>query len=133
MESEGNSTSVVIADDDANICTALRFLLEAQGYDVRCAADGEEAIREVHSLAPAVLLLDLEMPKRSGYEVCQTLRDDPELANMRILIVSAKCQDVAVEKALAMGADGYLAKPFSMADVIEKVGTLVKQGQLKHA
>lgn len=133
MDGKRCSASILIADDEPNICLALKFLLEDHGCDVRCAMDGEEAIQEIQRSPPDLLLLDLAMPKRSGFEVCQTARSDPKLTSMRILVMSAQCQDVAVEKALAMGADGFLAKPFSNAQVVEAITSLIDQGQLNYA
>ncbi|MCH9806138.1 MAG: response regulator [Alphaproteobacteria bacterium] len=125
MEKQRDAASILIADDEKNICFAMQFLLEGQGYDVTCVEDGAQAIDALQSSQPQLLLLDLTMPKLNGYEVCQAARADPRLGAMRILIVSAQCKDVAVEKAMAMGADGYLKKPFSSADVISAVGTLL--------
>ena len=124
MNERAGQKTVLVVDDESNIRMALQFLMEEEGYAVRCAADGDEAVEEIKKSPPDVVLLDVKMPKRSGYEVCQAVRSDPNLDQVRILVVSALCQHIAVEKATAMGADGYLTKPFSTADVVDKVRTL---------
>jgi two-component system, OmpR family, alkaline phosphatase synthesis response regulator PhoP len=133
MNERADRKTVLVVDDESNIRMALQFLMEEQGYAVRCAADGEEAVEEIKKSPPDVVLLDVKMPKRSGYEVCQAVRSDPNLDQVRILVLSALCQHVAIEKATAMGADGYLTKPFSTADVVEKVRSLAARSQEHHA
>ncbi len=133
MEGSADRKTVLVVDDESNIRMALQFLMEEQGYAVRCAADGEAAVEEIKKSPPDVVLLDIKMPKRSGYEVCQAVRSDPNLGKVRILVLSAICRHVAIEKATAMGADGFLSKPFSTADVVEKVRSLTARSDDNHA
>ena len=90
MSSPTIKRKVLIADDEPNIVTALEFLLRRAGYEVRSAADGDEALALVDSYAPDLMLVDVMMPGKSGYEVCQRVRARPELAGVKIVMISAK-------------------------------------------
>ncbi len=113
--------SVLVVDDEPNIVVSLEYLLQRAGYDVRVARDGEEALRAVAAHKPDLILLDAMMPVRDGYDVCQTLRANPALKDVRILMLTAKSRDVDQEKALALGADDYMTKPFSTRELVERV------------
>jgi DNA-binding response OmpR family regulator len=115
---------VLIADDEPNIVTALEFLLRRAGYEVRTAADGDQALALVEADPPDVLLVDIMMPARSGYEVCQRVRQRPEWRDMKIVMVSAKGRDAEVSKGLSLGADLYVTKPFSTQALIDSINGL---------
>jgi len=117
--------SVLIADDEANISLAIQFLMKRAGYEVRVAADGEEALESVRQSPPDLIVLDVMMPKRDGYDVCQTIRSDPKLAGIKIVMVSAKGGPIEVEKGKALGADDYLVKPFSTQELANRVRDLL--------
>jgi DNA-binding response OmpR family regulator len=109
----------LIADDEPSIATALEFLLARRGYDVRVATDGDQALALVASYRPDVLLLDVMMPKKSGFEVCRRVRERPDWQPIKIVMLSAKAGDADVRKGVSLGADRYLAKPFSTCELIE--------------
>lgn len=113
--------SVLVVDDEPNIVLSLEFLLKQVGYEVRVARDGEQALESVAATPPGLVLLDVMMPKRDGYDVCQTIRANPDWVGIRIIMLTAKGRDVEREKGLALGADEYITKPFSTRDVVEKV------------
>jgi two-component system alkaline phosphatase synthesis response regulator PhoP len=113
--------SVLVVDDEPNIVVSLEFLMQQAGYDVRVAYDGEEALKAVEEKLPDLILLDVMMPKRNGYDVCQTIRANPRWKHTRIVMLTAKGRDVEREKGLALGADDYITKPFSTREVIERV------------
>lgn len=115
------SKKVLIADDEANIVTSLEFLMEQCGFDVRVAVNGREALELVHSFRPDLVLLDVMMPEKNGYEVCQAVRADPALADTKIVMLSAKGRDIEVAKGLELGADAYVTKPFSTRELMAKV------------
>jgi len=117
--------SVLIADDEANISLAIQFLMKRAGYDVRVAKDGEEALEAVRQSPPDLIVLDVMMPKRDGYDVCQTIRSDPKLAGIKIVMVSAKGGPIEIEKGKALGADDYLVKPFSTQELANRVRDLL--------
>ncbi len=116
---------VLIADDEPNIVTSLEFLMTRSGYDVKVARTGEEALALVASFAPDLVLLDVMMPQRSGYEVCQKMRERPEWRHIKIVMLSAKGREAEVSKGLSLGADAYVTKPFSNRELIARVGELL--------
>ncbi|MEW5879903.1 MAG: response regulator [Pseudomonadota bacterium] len=119
---------VLIADDEPNILTALEFLLKRAGYDVRTATSGEEALALVESYAPDLVLIDIMMPGKSGYEVCQRMRERPEWRHIKIVMVTAKGREAEVSKGLSLGADLYVTKPFSTQELIAAVDRLLAAG-----
>ena len=116
---------VLIVDDEPNILTALEFLFRHSGYDVRLAANGAEALEQVDAFGPDVVLLDIMMPVKNGYEVCQSVRGRPELAGMRIVMLSAKGSEAEISKGMSLGADLYVTKPFSTRDLLASVDRLL--------
>ena len=117
---------ILIADDEQNIVISLEFLMKREGFTVCIAADGQEAIDKVRSEAPDLVLLDIMMPRKNGYEVCQEIRSDPQLQGTRILMLTAKGRDTEVAKGLALGADAYMTKPFSTKELVAKVQELLE-------
>lgn len=116
---------ILIADDEQNIVISLEFLMKREGFTVCIAADGQEAIDKVRSEAPDLVLLDIMMPRKNGYEVCQEIRSDPQLQGTRILMLTAKGREMEVTKGLAMGADTYMTKPFSTRELVTRVKSLL--------
>jgi DNA-binding response OmpR family regulator len=121
--------SVLIVEDEENIGIALRYLMKGQGYEVRFARDGEEALAMAEESPPDLMLLDVMMPKRDGYDVCQTLRANPACRSIKIIMLSAKGRDIEVEKGLALGADAYMTKPFSTKELAAKVRAMLGEGE----
>ncbi len=113
--------SVLVVDDEPNIALSLEYLMKGQGFDVRVARDGEAALEALRERLPNVMLLDVMLPKRDGYEVCQTVRANPEWKDIRIIMLTARGRAIEQEKGLALGADDYITKPFSTREVIERV------------
>jgi DNA-binding response OmpR family regulator len=112
---------VLIVEDEPNIVLSLEFLLQREGYDTAVAADGEEALALARRLRPDVVLLDVMMPRRNGYDVCRAIRGDPDLAATPVIMVSAKGQEVEVLKGLELGASAYITKPFGNAEILEAI------------
>ncbi len=113
--------SVLVVDDEPNIVLSLEFLMKQAGYEVRVARDGEAALQAIEDRAPDLVLLDVMLPKRDGYDVCQAIRADPRWAGVRILMLTARGREIEREKGLALGADEYITKPFSTREVVERV------------
>ncbi len=113
--------SVLVVDDEPNIVLSLEFLMKQAGYEVRVARDGEAALQAIEDRAPDLVLLDVMLPKRDGYDVCQAIRADPRWAGVRILMLTARGREIEREKGLALGADEYIPKPFSTREVVERV------------
>ena len=116
---------VLIADDEPNIVTALEVLLQRAGYEVLVARDGEEALKIVEGVRPDLVLLDIMMPVRSGYEVCKRIRERPEWSHIKVVMLSAKGRDAEVNKGMAMGADLYVTKPFSTRELMDQIKGLL--------
>ncbi len=113
--------SVLLVEDEAHIILSLQFLMQKEGYDVRVARDGEEALATMAQRTPDLVLLDVMLPKRDGYDVCQRIRANPAWRDVRVIMLTAKGRDVERDKGLALGADDYVIKPFSTRDLVEKV------------
>jgi DNA-binding response OmpR family regulator len=112
---------ILIVDDEENIVISLEFLIEQAGYELQIAKNGEEALAQVASFAPDLMLLDVMMPKINGFEVCRRVREMPEGQQLKIIMLTAKGREVEITKGLAMGADTYITKPFSTKELMAQV------------
>ena len=119
---------ILVVDDEPNIVLSLEFLMKQAGYQVRTAADGEAALAALAADCPDLVLLDVMMPRKNGYEVCQAIRENTAYREVRIIMLTAKGRDVEREKGLALGADDYVTKPFSTQEVVDKVRELLAAG-----
>ena len=118
---------ILIADDEPNIVISLEYLLQREGYAVLVARDGQEALDTIEREQPALVLLDVMMPGKTGFEVCQAVRADPALDGVRILMLTAKGRETDVSKGLALGANAYMTKPFSTRELVQKVRSMLEQ------
>ncbi len=116
-----DAKTVLVADDEPNILISLEFLMKREGWRVLVARDGNEALAAIRRERPALVLLDVMMPGKSGFEVCQAVRADETLAGVKILMLSAKGRDTDVAQGLGLGADGYVTKPFSTRELAARV------------
>jgi two-component system, OmpR family, alkaline phosphatase synthesis response regulator PhoP len=116
---------ILIADDEPNIVVSLEYLMKREGFEVAVASDGEAALNAVASLRPDLILLDIMLPKKDGFEVCQQLRANPEWRGVKVVMLTAKGRDTEVTKGLALGADAYVTKPFSTKDLVAQVRKLL--------
>jgi DNA-binding response OmpR family regulator len=119
------AASVLVVDDEPNIVLSLEFLMRQAGYAVRIARDGDAALAAVAAAAPDLVLLDLMIPGKDGYAVCEAIRADPACARTRIVMLTARSREVEREKGLALGADAYVTKPFSTRELVERVRALL--------
>ena len=119
---------ILIVDDRATSRELLRTVLEKQGYAVTEAADGEEALQKVRAESPHLVLLDLQMPVRDGYEVLRELRQDPRFAALPIIAITASAMQGDRERALAAGFTAYLAKPVALSQLREEIQRLLPSG-----
>ena len=115
---------ILIAEDEPNIVTSLEFLLQKNNYEVRVARNGEEALQLVESFMPDVVLLDVMMPVRNGFEVCSKIRENPALRRVKIVMLTARGRDAERDKGLALGANAYMTKPFSTKELLATVEQL---------
>jgi DNA-binding response OmpR family regulator len=118
--------TILIVDDDPNIVIALEFLMRQAGYAVAAAADGRQALDWLASREPALMILDVMMPNKNGFEVCAEVRADPRLSSLPILMLTAKGREAEKARGLALGADAYVSKPFSTHDLVELVRSLLQ-------
>ncbi|NGZ04752.1 MAG: response regulator [Magnetococcales bacterium] len=115
------SIEILIVDDAPNIVLSLEFLMKKEGFSVRSVGDGEAALQAVEEKKPHLVLLDVMIPKKNGYEVCEAIRADPANREVKIIMLTAKGREVEQEKGLALGADDYVTKPFATRELVLKV------------
>lgn len=116
---------VLIVDDEPNIVTSLEFLMRRSGHTTAVARDGDEALKVVAEFQPDLVLLDVMLPHRDGFEVCQQLRADG-WTELKIVMLTAKGREAEVAKGLAVGADAYVTKPFSTRELVDAVAQLLE-------
>jgi DNA-binding response OmpR family regulator len=112
---------ILAVDDEPNILLSIEFILEQEGYDVHTACDGEEAMEMAEKVEPDLVLLDIAMPKKDGYEVCTLLRKHEKLASVKVIMLTAKGQSLDKKKGLDVGADAYLTKPFGADELLQTI------------
>jgi len=116
---------ILAVDDEPNILMSIEFILEMEGYEVHTARDGEEALEVAGRVHPDLILLDINMPLKDGYQVCRMLRERDETGGTKVVMLTAKGQTLERKKGLEVGADEYVTKPFSAEDLLEKIRTLL--------
>ncbi|MGH3049115.1 MAG: response regulator transcription factor [Gaiellaceae bacterium] len=122
--SEGAAAVVLVADDDEDILLLVTARLQREGHEIVQARDGREALAAVRERRPNIAVLDVGMPGLDGLEVLAAIRDDPELSGVRVLLLTAKAQEQDVRRGYAAGADAYMKKPFSPAELAKRVAEL---------
>lgn len=118
-------TKILVVEDEQGLREPLVYLLKKEGYDVAEAADGEEAIREFRAQNPDLILLDLMLPKRSGNEVCQIIR---QTSNVRIIMLTAKDSPIDKVVGLEIGADDYVTKPYETPELFARIKAVLRRG-----
>ena len=125
MNITDSASKVLIVDDEPNIVISLEYLLKKEGFEVKVATDGDSALLQAAEFRPDLVLLDVMMPKKSGFEVCESLRADASLADLKIIMLTAKGRDTEITKGLALGANAYITKPFSTKDLVAQIKLLL--------
>ncbi|NPA26128.1 MAG: response regulator [Chloroflexi bacterium] len=118
---------ILIAEDEPDIRELIAFLLELEGHEVLQAQDGLEAVEQARREKPDFILLDVRMPRMTGYEACRIIKQDPALGHIPVVFLSAKGQEAEVQAGYDAGADAYLLKPFEAEDLIQTVNRFVGQ------
>ena len=121
------SASILVADDEPNIVLSLEFLLKQAGFRVRTVADCEAALAAIAEEPPNLVLLDVMIPGRDGYAVCQEIRSNPAWRDVRIIMLTAKGGEIQREKGLSLGADEYVTKPFSTRELVERIRRMLER------
>jgi len=127
-EASGRRRHVLIVEDEDNIAIALDYLLGREGLDHSRLATGQGAVARIRAERPDLVLLDVMLPEVSGYEICQEVRADGDLAAVRIVMMTARGSALERRKALALGADGFIAKPFELKELRDELHRLLDAG-----
>ena len=127
-------TKILVAEDERDIRELVAFTLTSLGgFEVVKANDGAEAVEKAREALPDLILLDVRMPKMTGYEACAQLKADPLTQNIPIVFLSAKGQEVDIQQGLGLGAEEYILKPFDPGELVEKVRAILKRIQARSA
>jgi len=126
-----NRETVYVIEDEPDILDVIEYNLKREGFDVHSSRDGRDGLSQVRTKVPSILLLDLMLPGMDGIEVCRQLKSDPLTRQIPILIVSAKGEESDVVLGLGVGADDYIAKPFSPRELIARVKAVLRRGPLR--
>jgi DNA-binding response OmpR family regulator len=116
------TATVLVADDEPHLLRLVKFRLEREGYNVLTAADGETALNVAREQLPDLCVLDVMMPKRSGFDVLRELRADDRCRDMKVIMLTARAQDRDVDAGFSLGADDYITKPFSPQELRVRIG-----------
>ena len=118
------ASKILVADDDLNICEVLKLYLENDGYEVKCANDGADAVEMFRSFEPDLVLLDIMMPKKDGWQVCREIR---EQSSKPVIMLSAKGEVFDKVLGLELGADDFVVKPFDMKEVAARIKAVLRR------
>ena len=120
-----NGKRILVVDDEPHVIKSLTFVLTKAGYDVSSAENGEDGLAKIRQLKPNLVFLDVMMPRKNGYEVCQEVKKDSGLRDVHVIMLTAKGQEADREEGLNVGADDFMTKPFSPMGIVEKVKELL--------
>ncbi len=119
---DSTHAKVLVADDEPHLLRLVKFRLEREGYEVLTAVDGESALEMARTEQPDLCVLDVMMPKRSGFDVLRELRSDDTCSGMKVIMLTARAQDRDVDVGFSLGADDYITKPFSPQELRVRIG-----------
>jgi DNA-binding response OmpR family regulator len=123
--------SIIIVEDDEDIADSVRYNLEREGFRVRVAATGEEALALIFDRPPSLVILDLNLPHMSGFDICRRLRKEAVTARVPILILTARADEADKVLGLNLGADDYITKPFGMRELVARVNAAIRRAEVK--
>ncbi|MBI1345771.1 response regulator [bacterium] len=118
---------ILIIEDERALADVLTYNLDKEGFEVSWAADGQDGVRKAQASPPEIIVLDLMLPIIEGYEVCRILRSDPKTQNIRILMLTARSEEVDEIVGFNMGADDYVTKPFKIKPLIHRIKALLRR------
>ena len=125
VRADMENPKILIVDDELSILVPLKFLLEKNNYDVSLAQSGKDALDKIAQSTPDLILLDIMLPDFDGYEIFQLIRENTQWDGIKVIYLTAKNRDVDIAKGLNLGVDAYVTKPFSNAELLDKVRTLL--------
>ena len=117
---------LIVEDEEYVLELISDIFIDAGTWEILCARDGEEALKIARVYNPDIILLDIQLPKLNGYQVCMSLKTDPTMSHIKVLMISGMTQNSDREKAQAAGADGYIEKPFFPTVLVDKVEELLR-------
>jgi DNA-binding response OmpR family regulator len=120
-------TKILVAEDERDIRDLITFTLQFAGFDVEAALNGEDAVEKARAVKPDLILMDVRMPKMTGYEACSALKAKPEVADIPVVFLSAKGQESEINEGLGVGGVDYILKPFAPEELIEQVKRILKE------
>ena len=126
---EGRVRNIIIVEDDEDIADSIRYNLDREGFRVRLAVTGENALSLIFDGPPSLILLDLNLPGMNGFEICRRLRAEPSTATIPILMLTARADETDKVLGLNMGADDYITKPFSMRELVARVNAALRRSE----
>jgi CheY-like chemotaxis protein len=112
---------ILVAEDERDIRELIVFTLSYGGFEVHEASNGQDAVNKAPEVKPDLILMDVRMPKMTGYEACEKLKEMPEMKDVPIVFLSAKGQESEISKGLKLGAEAYILKPFAPDDLIRQI------------
>jgi two-component system alkaline phosphatase synthesis response regulator PhoP len=118
---------ILIVDDEPSITVPLKFLMEQNRFEVMVVHSGEDALAAIDDFEPDLVLLDVMLPAVDGFQVCQSLRNNPRHKHLKVVFLSAMTRDLDIAKGNTLGADAYITKPFANADVVNQVKDLLRE------
>ena len=124
--------NIIIVEDDEDIADSIRYNLDREGFRVRVAVTGEDALSLILNGPPSLILLDLNLPGMNGFEICRRLRAEPSTATIPILMLTARADETDKVLGLNMGADDYITKPFSMRELVARVNAALRRSEGSH-
>ncbi|UCC63092.1 MAG: response regulator [Anaerolineae bacterium] len=124
-EVEANATKILVAEDDKDIRELIFFTLRLAGYDVWTASDGVEAIELAQEILPDLILMDVRMPRMTGYAACEIIKQKESLQDIPIVFLSAKGQEAEIQQGIDVGAEAYILKPFAPVELMSQVKELL--------
>ncbi len=116
---------ILIAEDEPDIRELVAFTLRFAGHEVTATANGEEAVQQAVQVIPDLILMDVRMPKMTGYEACRLMKADPILRDIPVVFLSAKGQDSEIQTGMDVGAEDYMLKPFAPTQLTERVRAIL--------
>jgi len=116
---------ILIAEDEPDIRELVAFTLRFAGHEVVATANGEEAVHQAGQMIPDIILMDVRMPRMTGYDACRIMKADPILKDIPVVFLSAKGQDSEIQTGMAVGAEDYLLKPFAPDQLTERVKAIL--------
>jgi CheY-like chemotaxis protein len=119
--------NILIVDDEPYLAEALTFVLSREGYEITTAVDGEQALQKIAVKKPLIMFLDVMMPRKNGYEVCEIIKKTPELKDIYVIMLSAKGWETDKEKGLSLGANAFISKPYCSKDIVSAVKKAIEE------